>query len=308
MSAAEDIHAGYPEPFTGRAAPPESVSADNDDAITQARERRRDAIRVKPKARGRQKRLARVTGMSGPERAMHKAHEALKQRNKAVALQNADARGNKAKIAEHIAKAVKLEDEAKAIMQAHEEGQWIDATNEETATLAEGRGERVRRFHGRVIVSSRCGLTMAYEDGKLDSNASKLCAEELFNAGRRYRDAYEISMGMTSSRGEGGSGAKGPQVRKIEAGQDLDMLRAGLSAQQARTLDAICGESQTLATWAKACRIHFDEAQDQLIRGLETAAVNIRAAKAVKDTKERLTKDRLQAAHVEIEAAMRAVA
>lgn len=308
MSAAEDIQAGYPEPFTGRAAPPADVRADNDDALAQARERRRDAIRVKPKARGRQKRLARVTGMSGPERAMHKAHEALKHRNKAAILTNADARGNKAKIADHIAKAVKLEKDARDIMAAHEEGRWIDATNEETATLAESRGEKVRRFHGRVIVSSRCGLTMAYEDGKLDSNDSKLCVDELFTAGRRYRDAYEISTGMTSSRGEGGSGAKGPQVRKIEAGQDLDMLRTGLSAQQARTLDAICGESQTLATWAKASRIHFDEAQEQLIKGLETASINIRAAKAVKDTGEKLTRFRLEDAHAQIERAMRDVA
>ena len=309
MSAAHDIHANQPQPFTGRAVPPDRIQADNDDAVIQARARRQEAMKVKPRGKGRQKRLARLTGMNGPERALHKAHEAQKHRNKATILANVDPKGNKAKIAQHVAAARRLEEEAKAIMAEHSESQWVTDANRETVELARARGETAKQdIHGRVVVTSRCGLSMAYEAGKLEPQARTFTTEELFTIGRRYRDAYEIAMGLTSSKGSGGSAIKGPQLRKLEAGEDLKMLRTGLTAQRQRALDTICGESHTVETYAKANRLGLNEAKDQLVEGLQDAAFNARAAKAAKDTRARITPEGLARAADAIARAERSVA
>lgn len=309
MNAAHDIHANQPQPFTGRAVPPDSIQADNDDAVIEARARRREAMKVKPRGKGRQKRLARLTGMNGPERALHKAHEAQKHRNKAAILTNVDPKGNKAKIAQHVAAARRLEEEAKAIMAEHSESQWVTGANRETVELARARGETAKQdIHGRVVVSSRCGLSMAYEAGKLEPLARTFTTEELFTIGRRYRDAYEVAMGLTSSKGSGGSAIKGPQLRKLEAGEDLKMLRTGLTAQRQRALDTICGESQTVETYAKANRLGLNEAKDQLVEGLQDAAFNARASKAAKDTRARITPEGLARAADAIARAERSVA
>lgn len=309
MNAAVDLHANQPTPYIGRAAPPEAIKADNDDAVSKARARRQEAIKVKPSGKGRHKRLARATGINGPERAMHKANEARKCRNKATVLANVDPKGNKAKIDQHLATAKRLEAEAKAIMDEFNQQQWAGAANAETYNLAIDRGELATRdIHGRVIVSSRCGLTLAYENGNLARDGVRSCEDELFAVGRRYRDAFEISTGMTSSRGEGGSGVKGPQIRKLEAGYDLKMLRTGLSAQQLRALDFICGLSQTIFAYANAGSIEFDEAQKQLVQGLDTAALNARASKAAKDTADRMSAADLARASASIAKAERSIA
>lgn len=125
----------------------------------------------------------------------------------------------------------------------------------ETLALAEARGEDVepaKAGGGPARVMSRGGLRQAYEDHHLDPEHGKLRADDLYSAGRAYRDDYEAVEGQrTGERGGGGGFApKAPQVRLIEAGHRLAAKRKALTPRQLEVVDMVCGEDVRLRTAA----------------------------------------------------------
>ena len=100
--------------------------------------------------------------------------------------------------------------------------------------LVYSRGLRARKL---------TGIQHAYHSGDLGDEP---LGERRYETGQRYGECFEIVMGLTSSRGEGGGSAgfgAGPQLRIFEAGQDYADYIAGITARQRAALDLSAGRA-----------------------------------------------------------------
>jgi hypothetical protein len=149
----------------------------------------------------------------------------------------------------------------------------------ETIALAEGRGETVApaRATGPIRIMSRGGLRQAYEDGHLAPERGTLRSDDLWEAGKRYRDCFEAVEGMTASQkgGGGGFGPKGPQPRILEAGDRLKQMRDALTDRQIAVVDMVCGEDKRLRVAADELRRGFLGAKNSL-RGALTILATLK--------------------------------
>lgn len=137
------------------------------------------------------------------------------------------------------------------------------------------RGEEVETPKaGRAIrIMSRGGLTQAFEDGHLEPVRGSLKATDTYEAGKRYRDAYEVAEGLTTSTGGGGGfGPKAPQPRLVEAGEALKAMRAAITDRQRAVLDLVCGQDVRLRTAATQLHRGFPSTKLSLRGGLTAIA------------------------------------
>lgn len=151
----------------------------------------------------------------------------------------------------------------------------LDRSLAETVALAAARGEDVRKDGktGRTRILSRGGLCQAYEDRLIDPLHGPLSADDLYSAGKRYRDAYEVSEGLTTGRGGGsGFGPKGPQPRMLEAAYTLAKMREKLSQRQIDVLDLVCGQDVRLRVAATELKRGFPGCRNSLRGGLAIIA------------------------------------
>lgn len=152
---------------------------------------------------------------------------------------------------------------------AEAERAWLKQSAAETMALAQARGEDVRADKGRVRIVSRGGLKQAYEDGHLNQAGGKITSTDLYEAGQRYRTAYEATEGMTTGQREGsGFSGRAPQVRIVEAGLALQAMRALITDRQRAVLDLVCGKDIRLRTAATELRRGFPSAKNSLRGGL----------------------------------------
>lgn len=326
MNAARDLRSCEPEPYTGRAKPPETVAADNDDGVKAAflafpdflfaavmgyRLHQRQAT-LRYDAMKSRRRVAELVDKPAPipRDVETKLAQASDARHKAATLEGIDRWGNRDAIREHRAAARVLETEARELQREATDHDWNRRADYETTSLAMARGEVVEKTKaGHTRIMTRAGIQQAYEAGYLQpEDGKRLSSANLYETAKRYRDAYEIIAGRTTPNGsEASGGMKGPQVRIAEAGEALRVMRTGLDRLEVAVLDRVCGEEIRARETATILALGFEKVRKALVSGLTTATTNIRAARAVKDTDERMTRDRLQAAHVEIRAAERMV-
>jgi hypothetical protein len=149
----------------------------------------------------------------------------------------------------------------------------LDRSIAETVALAQAKGEDVKQTKTGTRILSRGGLFQAYEDGHMEPEHGPLSATDLYLAGKRYRDAYEIIEGMTTGGGTpAGFGPKAPQMRVIEAGADLEAMRAAITPRQRAVLDLVCGKDRRLRTAAAELRRGFPSVRNSLRGGLRAVA------------------------------------
>ena len=178
------------------------------------------------------------------------------------------------------------------ILRAMQRGETIQAKVAETADIArDEHGARIINRGGPerglpALVYSRglrakklTGLEHALWSGYLGDGPD---AERRAATGRHYGECFEIVMGMTSSRGEGGGGfgPKGPQPRIIEAGQDYADFCAGLTERQRAVLDHVCGKSMRVSQAAAAMRSDARTVRRLLVSGLDDAGRSLAAERA----------------------------
>lgn len=189
------------------------------------------------------------------------------------------------------------------------ENRWRTGAINETVALAKARGEDVELpKRGGARIMSRQGIQQAFEEGHMTPTLGPMTADHLHDTAKTYRDAYEIAAGLAgrSGDGSGGYGAKGPQIKLVEAGEILAIMRLDLTQRQVDVLDRVCGQDMRLREAATVLRRGFPSTKNSLIMGLKAATLNIRAAKAVRDQGEPTTKARLESARAQVDAAMRA--
>lgn len=165
-----------------------------------------------------------------------------------------------------------------AIRDARMEARWSDAANDETATLAEARGETVERKKGRVRIVSRCGLSQALHAGYLRPNHGAMSEADTWEAARKYRDAFEVTNGCTtpSANDQGGGGAvRAPEVRPIMAGQLLAVMRRGLTVQAITVLDAVCGRALSIDVAAGLVHRRFRATHELLTQAITQVVLNL---------------------------------
>lgn len=156
---------------------------------------------------------------------------------------------------------------------ARRESEQLEQGIAETLALASARGEKVKRAKQQVRIVSRGGLAQAYEDGHLIHPLGKDESTALYEAGKRYRDAFEVVEGLTSGTGaSAGFGPKAPQIRVVEAGLDLLAMRAAITHRQRRVLDLICGKDMRIRAAATALRRGAPSTKIALRAGLTTLA------------------------------------
>lgn len=155
---------------------------------------------------------------------------------------------------------------------------WADAANDETATLAEARGETVERKKGRVRIVSRCGLNQALMAGYLRPGHGAMSEQDTWDAARKYRDAFEVTNGCTtpSANDQGGGGAvRAPEVRLALAGQLLAVMRKGLAREAVVVLDTVCGETRSVAVAAKRIHRRFEATHAVLTQAITQVVINL---------------------------------
>lgn len=270
------------------------------------------------------------------ERVADKLEAAEVSRDKAARLRTQGPKVHRREITDHLAAARRLELEAHALHAQEQDDTWRYGAVAETIGLAMERGEdvdhetvemetlikgefgeqlyhrkgeqkgepvvRVDRVHRTVI---RTGLGYAYEKGHLSAPHGEpgLPKEQaLFVTGCMYAEAYEVSVGRCGSNGEGsgGAGAKGPQVRIVEAGETLAIMRRGLKPRQLKVLDRVCGDGVRARQVATEMNAGFPATSRALRGGLSRALDNWaealkegepgRAAKRVKEAGRVLSK------------------
>lgn len=251
------------------------------------------------------------------ERVLAKLKAAEAARDIVGRLSAHGAERNRAQIGGQLARVRRLEMEAAALARQEEDARWLSDAMAETVGLAAERGEEVEsetvemvtyargehgeqlfhrtgakkgqpvmlveRVHRAVI---RTGLGHALEKGHLQGGQGAPRGEALYAAGCMYGAAFEISVGRIASSGErgGGFGPKGPQVRIVEAGDRLQIMRRGLSARELRVLDLVCGEGLRARQVATAMSAGFPATVRALRSGLRTAMDNWAEAQKVRAT------------------------
>ncbi len=170
------------------------------------------------------------------------------------------------------------------IIMAKLRGEEIDARDVEMAEFVrDDHGARVIHRRGpskglpvlKYTAGTRVKVLTGLEHAKANGH---LRSEALYQSGIEYGQAYEVSIGQTTNRpeeGGGGSyGPKGPQLRIIEAGDYLKIVRAGLSDRQVAVLDAVCGRHMRLRETAEAMRAGFPATVRALRGGLAIVREN----------------------------------
>lgn len=155
---------------------------------------------------------------------------------------------------------------------------WADAANDETAALAEARGETVDRKKGRVRIVSRCGLNQALLAGYLRPNHGAMSEADTWEAARKYREAFEVTNGCTTPSANdqgGGGGVRAPEVRIAMAGQLLAVMRKGQSREAVVTLDTICGETRSVQVAARRIHKRFEKTIPVLTQAITQAVLNL---------------------------------
>lgn len=177
----------------------------------------------------------------------------------------------------------------------------------ETVSLAIGRGEEVDQSGPQTRILTRQGIQQAFEDGHMAPAHGSMTADHLHATAKIYRDAFEIAAGLAGGSGEGGGGcgAKGPQIKLVEAGEALALMRDGLSQRQIDVLDRVCGHDMRLRETATILRRGFPSTKNSLVSGLTAATLSLKAARAVRQAGEPTTRDRLEIARAQIEQATR---
>lgn len=185
----------------------------------------------------------------------------------------------------------------------------------ETILLAQARGEEVLAYeaetaeiardeHGAVIRHKRgskrglpvlvydtglrakklTGIEHAIASGYLQGARGPGQVERLRATADQYGEAYEIDEGQRSGKagfGEGGGGGFGPkgvQLKAVEAGETLAIMRAGMSPRERRVLDLVCGEQMRAREAATVMGAGFPATVRALRGGLKLAGENWRAA------------------------------
>lgn len=216
---------------------------------------------------------------------------------------------NRAEANVHLAEAKRLENLATAAQEYEEHRLWLWYATTETNQLALARGEeidtetvehvvferdshgalvRVRRGPDRgkfkthretvtrtVMLSRGGGLRLAFEHGHLGHVKGRR-ALRLYRIAQRYQLAAEAMDPLRASNPEGGGGggygAKGPQVRTVEAGEELEIMRRHLHPVERDVLDLVVGSDMRLRDAAKAIGSSFETTKKHLQAGLECAA------------------------------------
>lgn len=235
------------------------------------------------------------------ERVADKLEAAEVARDTAARLATRGAKENRKQISEHLRTARHLDMEAHALNAQEQDDNWRYGAVAESIGLALERGEdvehetvemetlvkgefgeqlfhrkgdlkglpviQVDRVHRTVI---RTGLPHAYEKGHLAGGHGSPKASALFAIGCMYGEAYEVSVGLCGSNGDGsgGGGAKGPQVRIVEAGETLAIMRRGLTLRQLTVLDDVCGKGKRARQVATEMKAGFPATQRALRGGL----------------------------------------
>lgn len=249
------------------------------------------------------------------ERVLDLYREAERLRGVAAKLRERDAKGNRGGIAAHEQRARQLEIEAKTRHEADREQGWIARAIAETARQAAARGEEIesetvelvtfvtgangeRLRHktgsrrGEPVVqidrvtravnrTAAHGLAQAFEKGWLAGGKGTPPAAVLFEIGLRYSTAFEALDPLRSAFGQEGGGGfspKAPQVRVVEAGETLAILRRGLGERERGLMDAICGQGAHLRS-ITSTRNGFPAAQRRFRRALAQALDNWTAAR-----------------------------
>lgn len=247
-----------------------------------------------------------------------KLRVAAEHRETAAALKARDAaaksRGNRKAINDHLTAATALEHDARMIREREVNDRWLANATKETLDLAQLRGEdidsetielvtyptdehgaRLRHKTGsrrgqvvthvdrvtRAVIRSRGGgLELALEKGHLDGGPGSPKADVLFRTGDRYREAYEIDEGLKSNSGGGGGGfgPKGPQIRAVEAGEILAIMRSKLTPRELHVLNEVCGKGFRLRQVATDMGAGFPATARALRGGLRTAGEQVKAA------------------------------
>jgi hypothetical protein len=198
-------------------------------------------------------------------------------------------------VKDHEMLARRAEIEATRLQREEVDRRWADGATEETVGLARERGEEVEsvlvetnhidsgRYGDEINVITtksrpmaiRSGLEHAFAKGHLDCGIGPRRPEALLATGRLYREAVEISIGRTSTSGEGAGGGKtGPQLRIIEAADRLKIMRGGLSPKQVRVLDLVCGADLRVRKAADILSAGFPSTVNALRAGLVIASDN----------------------------------
>lgn len=325
MNVAVELHANQPTPYTGRATPPETIQADNDDAVICAFRVFPDILfravmgyrlhlrkaQLRYDATMSRRRVADLSEkpVQPPGDAQARVAYAKDLRSKAARLRADDAKGNRAEIKDLETKARLAEREAEAIFREAKDSEWARKTGEETDKLAKARGEEIANTREGKRIMTRNGIAQAYGANYFVPTQPKMSDEHLYEAAKLYRACFCVMAGMTTpSRGDGGSNDKGPQVRLAEAGDTLRTLKVGLTAFQVDVLDHVCGLDMRAREVATVLRRGFPAIREALSDGLSMAVVNLRAAKAVRMQQlgEPTLAQQMTAKHAAIVAAQRA--
>lgn len=201
----------------------------------------------------------------------------------------------RASIKEHDAIARRAEMDAGRLHREDRDARWAEGAIDESVELARRRGEDIERSEvetHRVDTGARgdevnvittkskpmkiqSGLEYAFAKGHLIGGPGNVRAAALLAAGTIYREAYAITSGQMSSRGEGGGGGQaGPQLRIIEAGDRLKIMRKGLSVRQRHVLDLVCGENMRPRAAADLLKVGFPAISSGLRGGLHVVSQN----------------------------------
>lgn len=192
----------------------------------------------------------------------------------------------------HEAIARRLLREAEDLARSEDDSAWFEAAIMETEGLALARGELVGRQTGAggrsgplVMLSRGLGLEYARDNGYLAGAHGRDETDDLYATGQRYQAAYETVEGKVGKRGEGagGFGPKGPQIRAVEAGQMLAVMRSDLGVKQRKVLDAVCGEGLGLDHAARVvCGMGAPALRNALRGGLRCALDALRKSARAK--------------------------
>lgn len=239
------------------------------------------------------------------EEALRKAEE---HRQKALYLQTSDAKGNRRAIADHQDEARRLEIQALADDTAYRDAHWLWQAQQETVAQAALRGDSyesetvtlstpMRDEHGAILrhktgpdrgkeirqVDSFTrtrnaklgGLERAHAKGHLDHLGDEKRVKQLRRIGERYGAACEdlnpLRAADLENGGGGGGGSKGPQIKTIEAGETLAIMRRLMNPRQRAVMDWVCGHDLTIREAAREVGLHFDTTRSALCEGLQAA-------------------------------------
>ena len=175
-------------------------------------------------------------------------------------------------------------------------GEEIDAQDVEMAEFARdehgariihksgpNKGLAVLKYTSGTRARKLTGLEHSLARGHLQSARPRPTQEALYEIGLRYGEAYEISVGQTTNRpeegGGGGYGPKGPQLRVVEAGETLAIMREGMDQRHQSILNLVCGHQMRIGEAARSLGYGVQASKIALRAGLATSMGNVARAR-----------------------------